>query len=148
MSPLETLFYVLSMLCVGFLEELIFRGFLFRMMEKDNLKSAIIVSSLTFGIGHIVNLVYGSGMSLAENLGQILFAVLVGFALVLIFYRGGSLIPCIAFHSANNALGAFARDTGIKPRTEMLVNFLLFALVGGYALYLIKTLPKKVQDAC
>ena len=30
----ETVFYVLSMLCVGFLEELIFRGFLFKAMAK------------------------------------------------------------------------------------------------------------------
>ena len=50
------LFYVISMCCVGFLEELIFRGLLFRAMEKDSLKSAIIVSALTFGLGHIVNL--------------------------------------------------------------------------------------------
>jgi membrane protease YdiL (CAAX protease family) len=40
---LETLLYVLSMLCVGFLEEIIFRGLLFEAMKKDNVKSAIIV---------------------------------------------------------------------------------------------------------
>ena len=33
-----TLTYFLSMCCVGFLEEVIFRGLLFRAMEKDNLK--------------------------------------------------------------------------------------------------------------
>ena len=60
----ETALYVGSMLCVGFLEELIFRGFLFKAMSKDGLKSAVIVSSLTFGIGHLVNLVNGSGMGL------------------------------------------------------------------------------------
>ena len=52
----DALLYVIGMCCVGFLEEVIFRGLLFRAMEKDNLKTAIIVSSLTFGIGHIVNL--------------------------------------------------------------------------------------------
>ena len=30
LSPLEALLYVLSMFCVGFLEEMIFRGFLFQ----------------------------------------------------------------------------------------------------------------------
>ena len=60
-SPLEMVLYILSMLCVGFLEEMIFRGFLFQAMVKDGVKSAIIVSSVTFGIGHIVNLINGSG---------------------------------------------------------------------------------------
>ncbi len=55
-SFLEAVLFIVSMSCVGFLEEVIFRGLLFRAMEKDNLKSAIIVSALTFGIGHIVNL--------------------------------------------------------------------------------------------
>ena len=62
-TALETLCFVVSMCCVGFIEEVIFRGFLFRAMEKDKLKTAIIVSSLTFGLGHIVNLFNGSGRS-------------------------------------------------------------------------------------
>ena len=40
---LETALYILAMLCVGFLEEVIFRGLLFEAMRKDNVKAAIIV---------------------------------------------------------------------------------------------------------
>ena len=54
-SP-EIVFYILTMLNIGFIEEIIFRGFLFKMMEKDNVKTATAVSSITFGIGHIINL--------------------------------------------------------------------------------------------
>ncbi len=71
----DALLYVISMCCVGFLEEVIFRGLLFRAMEKENLKRAIIVSSLTFGLGHIVNLFNGSGKDLVSNMIQIVFAV-------------------------------------------------------------------------
>ena len=67
-SPLETVLYILAMFCVGFLEELIFRGLLFQAMAEDGVKSAIIVSSITFGIGHIVNLINGSGAELLPNL--------------------------------------------------------------------------------
>ena len=49
-SATESILFVISMLCVGFLEELIFRGFLFRAIEKENLTRAIIISSVTFGI--------------------------------------------------------------------------------------------------
>ena len=62
-SATESILFVISMLCVGFLEELIFRGFLFRAIEKENLTRAIIISSVTFGIGHIVNLLNGQNLS-------------------------------------------------------------------------------------
>ena len=143
-TALETLCFVVSMCCVGFIEEVIFRGFLFRAMEKDNLKTAIIVSSLTFGLGHIVNLFNGSGRTPASSAVQIIFAVLVGFVLVTVFYRGGSLIPCIIFHSVNNAIGAFGAEGQLDPRTEMIVNLILIVVVlGGYLIYLYKIAPKE-----
>ncbi len=73
------------MCCVDFLEEVIFWGLLIRTIEKDILNTAIIVSSLTFGVGHIVNLFNGSGRDLVSSITQIVFAVLVGFVLVKIF---------------------------------------------------------------
>lgn len=142
-----TLLYVVSMCCVGFLEELIFRGLLFRAMEKDGLKLAIIVSALTFGLGHIVNLFNGSGRDLPSSLVQIGFAVLVGFVLVLIFYRSGSLIPCILFHAVNNSLGAFEKESSMDPRLAMGINIaLIVLLLGGYLLYLVKAFPKKPEE--
>ena len=143
-TALETLCFVVSMCCVGFIEEVIFRGFLFRAMEKDNLKTAIIVSSLTFGLGHIVNLFNGSGRTPASSAVQIIFAVLIGFVLVTVFYRGGSLIPCIIFHSVNNALGAFGAEGQLDQRTEMIINLILIVIVlGGYLLYLYRIAPRK-----
>ena len=140
----EALLYFISMCCVGFLEEVIFRGLLFRAMEKDNLKTAMIVSSLTFGLGHIVNLFNGSGMDLASSMTQIVLAVLLGFVLVLIFYYGKSLIPCILFHSANNALQVFSADGSLDPQTEMVLNLVVIAIVlGGYLLYLVRAFSMK-----
>lgn len=133
--------HALSMLCVGFLEEAIFRGLLFRAMARTNLRSAAIVSSLTFGLGHIVNLVNGSGQSVAETLPQIVFAVAVGFALVELFYRGGSLIPCVVFHSLNNALNTFGVGS-IAPAVEYAVDAALILLLASYALLLYRTLPE------
>ena len=138
----EALLYFISMCCVGFLEEVIFRGLLFRAMEKDNLKAAVIVSSLTFGLGHIVNLFNGSGTDPVSSMTQVVFAVLVGFVLVLIFYHGKSLIPCIMFHSANNALKVFSAEGNLSPQTEMALNLtLIIVILGGYLLYLVKAFP-------
>ena len=47
LSILETILYIFSMICVGFLEEVIFRGFLFKAICKTNVNQAIVIS-LTF----------------------------------------------------------------------------------------------------
>ena len=132
-----TLCFIVKMLCVGFLEELIFRGFLFKAMSRDSIKWAVIVSSVAFGLGHIINLINGSGMGLAENLVQIFFAVLIGFLYVIIFWRGGSLWPCVISHGAFNSLSAFSVDGEAIGRLVILC-----VLVVAYALILLKTLPR------
>ena len=135
-SPLETVLYVLSMFCVGFLEEMIFRGLLFQAMAKNGVKSAIIVSSVTFGIGHIVNLFNGSGAELLPNLLQVMYAVAIGFAFVMIYCRTKSLIPCILTHSIFNGLSAFANEAAMTAQREITSGILLAVIGGGYALYL------------
>ena len=140
-TALETTCYVVSMLCVGFLEEVIFRGLLFKAMAKENLKRAIIVSAVTFGIGHIVNLL--NGKPLGDTLLQIVFAVMIGFVMVIIFHRGGSLIPCVVFHGINNALFAFSREGALDPRVELAINMGLIALGVVYLVILLKLLPKR-----
>ena len=136
LTPLETVLYILSMFCVGFLEEMIFRGLLFQAMAKNGVKSAIIVSSVTFGIGHIVNLFNGSGAELLPNLLQVMYAVAIGFAFVMIYCRTKSLIPCILTHSIFNGLSAFANEAAMTPQRELISGILLAVLGGGYALYL------------
>lgn len=137
--PLETVLYILSMFCVGFLEEMIFRGLLFQAMAKDGVKSAILVSSLTFGIGHIVNLFNGSGAQLLPNLLQVMYAVAIGFAFVMIYCKTRSLLPCIVIHSVFNGLSAFANEAVMTPKRQIVSGVLLAVIAGGYALYLALT---------
>ena len=142
-SPAETACRIVCMLCVGFLEEVIFRGLLFTAVAKDNIRSAVIISSVTFGMGHLINLLNGSGMDLGSNLCQIVFAIAVGFLLVTIFYRGGSLLPCILVHSAINTLGTFADDADLTAEMRLLHLAVLIVITVAYTLILTKTLPKK-----
>ena len=144
-TPMETVCRIVCMLCVGFLEEVIFRGFLFKAIAKDNIKSAVIISSVTFGIGHVINLFNGSGMNLVNNLSQIVFAITVGFLLVTIFYRGGSLLPCIFVHAAINTLGTFANDMNLTTEMHLLHLAALIVITVAYTLILTRTLPKAQQ---
>ena len=138
----ETLLYIASMICVGFVEEVIFRGLLFNAMRKDGLTSAVIVSSLTFGVGHIVNLFNGSGAQLVSNLCQVGYAAAVGFLFVILFLKTGSLLPCIVTHSAVNALSVFANEGAITAAQEIFSAIAIAVIALAYSVYLLKKLPK------
>lgn len=145
-GALETVLYILAMLCVGFLEEVIFRGFLFEAMRKDSVKAAIIVSSVTFGIGHIINLINGSGAELIPNLLQVLYATAAGFMFVMMYYKSKSLVVCIIAHGAFNALSVFVNEANATTEMRILTAVLLIAITGSYALYLALSMKGKTND--
>ena len=145
-APAETACRIVCMLCVGFLEEVIFRGLLFTAIAKNNIRSAVVISSVTFGIGHLINLFNGSGMDRVSNLCQIVFAIAVGFLLVTIFDRGGSLLPCIIVHAAINTLGTFANDADLTTEMHLLHLAVLIVITAAYTLILTRTLPKKQRE--
>lgn len=138
-----------NMAVAGYVEEIIFRGFLFRAMAKDNLRSAILVSAVTFGVGHIVNLA-----NTADTLGvvlQIAYAIVIGWLYTLIVYKGGSLWPCILSHMFVNGSSVFAAPDGAFERlvaavfgsasqsaSQICSAAVIILLSGGYALWLRK----------
>ena len=138
MEPNEIIFYILTMLNVGFLEEVIFRGFLFKMMEKDNVNRAIIISAITFGIGHIVNLLNGS--SLIPTLMQISYAISIGYLFVIIFYKSKSLIPCIITHCLVNSLSIF----NVENTVSLYVSSMFLIIISlVYAIYINKSIKEQ-----
>lgn len=144
-GALETVLYILSMLCVGLLEEVIFRGLLFEAMRGESVKAAIIVSSLTFGIGHIINLINGSGAELLPNLLQVVYATAAGFMFVMMYYRSKSLVVCIVSHGIFNALGAFANESVATAEMRILTAILITAITGSYALFLALSTKGKMK---
>lgn len=145
LSPAESVFYILTMLFVGFLEEVIFRGLLFKAMAKNGIKSAIAVSSITFGMGHIINLINGSGAELIPNLLQVIYAMTAGFMFVMIFYKSGSLIPCIVGHGVFNALSVFTDDGALTLNQQIASCVFLVIISGGYAVYVALKVKSKKQ---
>ena len=134
----EIIFHILTMINIGFIEEIIFRGFLFKMMEKDNVKSAIIISSITFGIGHIINLI--NGADLLPTLFQVCYAVMIGFLFVIIFYKSGSLLPCIITHILVNSLSIFNIDNFLS---RYIAPIFLIIIPIIYSLYILKMTKEK-----
>ncbi len=136
------IFAVISMALVGFAEELIFRGFLFKAMLKDgSVKTAVIVSSVTFGLGHIANLF--TGHELGETLLQMFFAVAFGFIVTMAFYKSGSLLPCILSHSLTDVFSLFAKDeaSSVLNWAAHIVIIVLAVLYGLYLARRVETPP-------
>ena len=133
MNISESVAYVISMIFVGFLEELLFRGLLFRAMCKSSVKTAFIVSSLTFGIGHIVNLL--NGRAVFETVNQIIYATAVGFVFTAIAYYGKSLIPTIIAHITINSLSAFAYSP--SGRGTVAATAVFSAICIAYGIYIV-----------
>ena len=136
-SKSEIVFHVLTMINIGFIEEIIFRGFLFRMMERQNVKGAMHISAITFGIGHIVNLL--NGADLIPTLIQICYAISIGYLFVIIFCKSKSLIPCIITHSVTNSLSIFNVENTLSLYIAPLVLTILPIL---YAVYLSKSIEE------
>ena len=126
------LLMMVNMSVAGYVEEIIFRGFLFRAMEKDNLKAAIIVSAVTFGAGHIVNLA-----NTADTFGvfmQVFYAIAIGFMFTVIAYKGGSLWPCILSHMFVNGSSIFAVPS--SSSVELATSIGIIVVSGAYAYWL------------
>lgn len=143
MSTTETALFVVKMLCVGFIEEILFRGFLFNALAKDNKKLAVLISSLTFGAGHLVNLF--NGANFISTVLQVCYATAIGFLFTIIFMRSKSLWPCIIMHSTINSLSAFSVDGDVT--FDIITSLILIVVSVGYALYIIKFCKDKKHES-
>ena len=149
-APLAVaLLMMVNLAVAGYVEEIIFRGFLFRCLAKDNLRSAILVSAITFGAGHIVNLA-----NTADTLGvllQVCYAIVIGFLYTIVVYKGGSLWPCIASHMFVNGSSTFALEQGpfsdlvgtvfgqaSTDLVQVCSSVFIMVVSGSYALWLWK----------
>lgn len=145
-SAMDAVFSVCSMAGAGFLEELLFRGFLLRAASRGGVKRGVAVSSVSFGLAHIVNLSGGRGTGLAETIWQIIFATAFGFLCAIILCRGKTLWPCIFTHAAFNAASVFAKEAGDADPARLLQDAAALALVIGYAWFLTGSLPGADAD--
>lgn len=133
-SGASQVFAVISMALIGFVEEMIFRGFLFRvLLKKDPAPVAITISAVTFGIGHIVNLFTGHGN--LETVIQIFYAIAWGFIFTFVFYKSGSLIMCIITHSLIDVFSEFSAAGDNKTIGYIYIGATILGAV-IYCLYL------------
>lgn len=140
---INQVFAVISMLLIGYIEEMMLRGFLFKaLIPKAGIKIAIIISAVTLVIGHIVNLF--AGQANIETVIQVFFAIAWGFIFTFVFYKSGSLIPCIIVHGLGDAFSKFAVETG-NYTLEWIYMIATIVIAIIYCFYLSK-LPSPEKE--
>lgn len=137
------LLVVVLMACVGLLEELIFRGLLLRAIQRSStLTRAVVISGVTFGVGHVVNL--ARGMAPTDQAIQVGFGVVIGIVLALLFVVTGTIMPLVVFHALLNISGNLVvADAG----QESLMLAGTTVLCAGYAAYLVHVLRRRGPSA-
>lgn len=137
----EYILIAVFMLNVAFAEELIFRGIFFKTVrERSGAVKAVIISGITFGLGHIVNLF--NGYTGIEQIQQIIVALLIGTVLALLFEITGTIIPGVLFHFLFNIIG----EISLKNDIEYFVNLSIIIIISiGYGVYLFNYYFRRIQ---
>ena len=108
------------------------------MLKDDGPLPSIIVCSLTFGIGHIVNLF--SGQASFDTFVQIIFAISWGVMFTMVYYKGKSILPCIIAHSLIDVLSLFGAD---NRATDMIFVYATIIISILYCIYLSRIKDKQ-----
>ncbi len=135
----QILLITICMICVAFIEEVVFRAFLMKALMNKSSVLAIVVASLLFGVIHLLNVFMGA--DLVSTLLQVCYAMAFGFMCAAFFYKTDNIIPCIICHGVGNALDIFLpKDLSV---TMQCVGCIAIVVLGvSYGVYLLTTKNK------
>ena len=127
---------ILDIIFIGIMEELIFRGLIFRASEViTNEHIAIIISSILFGLIHLTNL---SGDSTWQYvLLQVAFNTALGLGLGVLRARTGSIFGGLLFHIFLDINGLFKGSIPKLERAHIVMYFVV-----GILLYIFYRVDK------
>lgn len=136
-TPVQAVAYGALAVCVGFNEEIWFRGLLLATLRRLGNRPAILGGSAIFGALHLTNFFAGSPP--LHLWLQFAFACLVGFVLAEVVAITGSLWIGIGWHFVYDLA---AMSTGDELNTAALVGLAaITAMLGAYAVWLWGRLP-------
>ncbi|WP_338553637.1 CPBP family intramembrane glutamic endopeptidase [Paenibacillus sp. KS-LC4] len=140
LTPGEIYFFVFFTLLVGFVEETVYRGLILNILLRKSATTAVIVSSLLFGITHILNAL--SGQNAVDTTIQIVYSLMVGLSLALLMVKNRNIVPLILFHFVHNLIQFLGNErTAIGPDLLIIVILAAHCVWVGMSLRKAKRLP-------
>ena len=104
-------FILINVIFIAFNEELLFRGFLWDSLSGLRPAPAIMLTSVVFGLVHLINGVTGSAWN--GVIVQVVFAAIGGLFDAVVRYGTGSLYPTILTHYLLDTSGSLGADTSM-----------------------------------
>jgi uncharacterized protein len=134
-SPSTVMWFALFTLLAGFAEEGLLRGVVLRAMLPSDLKRAVLVSSLIFGLAHLINI--WQGHSAATVIIQIIYATLLGIGFAGARLYTGTIWPAIVIHALIDFVDFGSRGFVLAlPQTVTLTGVIFTIVITSlYALY-------------
>ena len=116
-EPAASVLVLLYVCLIGpVLEELIFRGFILKALQKHGVSFAVIFSALLFTLFH-------------QNIAQIFLPFLLGVMLALLTIRTGSILPAMLAHIVNNIMSMVL--DAVLPQDNLALYWI------GYIIYAV-----------
>ncbi len=123
---------ILSILCPVVLEEILFRGYLMKILPRGIW--GLVASSIAFAATHLLNL--ENGVQPMFVICQVVFALCVGFSLAGLRLSCGSIFPCVGIHFLINVTAG----AGVHPEKDLLfwLCTVLYVGCGIYSIFMLK----------
>jgi hypothetical protein len=144
----EVLFFVILACLIGFVEEAFFRGLLLQALAPRGLWKAAVLSSIIFGVLHLLNLLFGADP--AATLIQTVYATAMGFGFAAVTLRTGSLWPLVAIHAAIDFAGFVTSQgtvIGSVTSTDIAIYSLYIVMFGGYGILMMRAVTRESAQA-
>ena len=152
----QLILFALECVFVASFEELTFRGIVFPLLlsrfgaGKRERASAVLASSLLFGLMHLVNLISGAGVG--ETFLQAGYTFLIGAMFAVVLLCTGDLVVCIVLHTVYNFGGMLVPTLGYGSFFDLwsIPAIAVTALIGAAAivfyLFALLRLPKDCAE--
>jgi len=138
-EPSAVAFYAFECLCVGFFEEIVFRGCVLMIVMQRRRRTrlelfiSILMSSLIFGVVHLVNIF--AGASPVATLLQVGYSSLIGGMCAVVLMKTGCIWHCVLIHAVYNFCGGVVPRCGggvIWDTPTVILTAVVSVLVIGY----------------
>lgn len=148
--------FTVDCIMVAAIEELIFRGLVFNLIlessskDKKGLIKAIAISSVIFGLSHLLNL-FG-GASLLPTIAQVGYTSLIGALCAFLLFKTRNIIFPWIFHAVYNFCGTILTVSGIGSGfvldlTTVIITATVAVVVGVLSLVSVaRTSPSEYND--
>ena len=148
-DPIRSALIASNGISAGLIEEIAFRGLVLYGFiriwgnKKSGLTKSVVISSLIFGLVHVINILSGAGVM--RVLPQTAYSVLGGIALGAFVIYSRSIWPAVAFHCLSNAVVELSRIGKNIELTSLSAVFLGLAALplALYGVLLLQKAPKR-----